>query len=171
MVSASFQQTSFLGGEWSRAAQGRMTDPNYKRGLATSYNSMPTETGAHTRRPGFRFLGITRHGAAAKLFQFDFSTVQPYQIVMTAGYLRMFAGLAPVIADDEDGYPVLNVSTATPAIVTSMPGLPAGWVTGDTVQFAINTEPCSCPALCNRDFTIKSGGCRCWHVRAVRPDH
>lgn len=156
MVSASFQQTSFLGGEWSRAAQGRMTDPNYKRSLAASYNSMPTETGAHTRRPGFRFLGITRHGAPAKLFQFDFSTVQPYQIVMTADYLRMFAGLAPVIADDEDGYPVLDVSTATPAIVTSMPGLPATWVTGDTVQFAINTDPCSCPALCNRDFTIKS---------------
>lgn len=155
MVSASFEQTSFLGGEWGDSAQGRTTDPNYKRALAKSLNGMPVETGAWTRRPGLRMLGLTRHGQTGKLFPFDFSTVQPYQVVLTDGYLRMFAGLAPVIADDADGYAILNVSTATPAVVTTA-GIPAGWADGDTVIFDLVSTPCSAPALCGREFTIKS---------------
>lgn len=155
MANASFQQTSFLGGEWSDNAQGRMTDPNYQRALAVCYNGMPLETGAWTRRPGFRFLGITRKGQPAKLFQFDFSTTQPYQIELTAGYLRLWAGLALVMADNPDGYTLLDVSTDNPAKIT-IAGMPATWANGDTAFFFINTEPCSAPLLCNRQFTMRN---------------
>lgn len=153
MVSASFQQVSFLGGEWSGEAQGRKTDTNYQRALAKCFNGMPIEESAWTRRPGFRFLGITRQGEQAKLFQFDFSTKQPYQIELTDGKLRLWAGLSLVVADDSSGYEVDNVSTDTPAKVYAP--IPSTYADGDTVIFAINSEPCSSPLLCNRQFTIQ----------------
>lgn len=155
MVSASYQQVSFLGGEWSRTAQGRMTDPNYQRSMGRSVNGMPIEAGSWTRRPGFRFLGITRHGAPAKLFQFDFSTTQPYQIELSDGFLRLWAGLAIVLADDDNGYTILGVTQDNPAVVAAS-NIPNTWANGDTVVFFINTEPCSAPLLCNRQFTIQN---------------
>lgn len=153
MVSSSFQLTSFLGGEWSPTAQGRMTDPNYQRGMNVCFNGMPIEEGSWTRRPGFRFLGLTRHGAPAKLFQFDFSTTQPYQIELTDGFLRLWAGLALVMADNPNGYSILTVTADNPGKVF-MSGMPNTWANGDTVVFFINSEPCSAPFLCNQQFTI-----------------
>jgi hypothetical protein len=153
MVSASFQQLDFRGGEWSDTAQGRVTDPNYPRALAASLNGMPMETGAWTRRPGLRFLGLTRHGAPAKLFEFTLSTNEPYQIELTDGFLRMWAGLALVMADNASGYGILGVSTDTPAVVTTT-GFPGTWANGDTAYFFINSTPCGSTALCNRQFTI-----------------
>lgn len=155
MVSSSFVQTSFLGGEWSPLAQGRMTDPAYKTGMDRCYNAFPTEEGAWVRRSGSRYLAHTRHGAQAVVRSFDFSIVQPYQLEFTAGYLRFFAGLAAVTTTDSDGVYVKDITTETPARVI-LNKIPAGWANGDTVIFELSTNPCTAPLLCGRQFTLAS---------------
>src|SRR5665213_1203271 len=100
MVSASFVQTSFLGGAWSALAQGRMADPEYKMAMNVCANGYPLEAGAWTRRQGFRYCAHSRGGLPAALRAFDFSITQPYQMEFTDGYVRFYAGLALVPFND-----------------------------------------------------------------------
>ena len=51
MGAASFQQTSFLGGEISQFYQGRTDQPGYRSSLNVCRNGLPIETGAWVRRP------------------------------------------------------------------------------------------------------------------------
>lgn len=152
MGNASFVQSSFLGGEWSPLAQGRVADPAYKHAMNVCLNGYPVEPGAWTRRQGFRYLAHTRGGAPAVLRDFDFTTTQPYQLEFTAGFVRFFAGLSLVTTQDTlvlDG-----ITSATPGVVYSADTIPADWANGDTVIFAINSEPCTASLLCGRQFVI-----------------
>lgn len=153
MVSASFTQSSFLGGAWSQFAQGKMTDPRYKSALNVMLNALPTEEGVFIRRPGSRFLAHTRAGAQGVLREFDFSTVQPYQMEFTDAYLRFYAGLALITTSDSDGVFVERVTEDTPAKVI-LNKMPAGWANNDTVIFELSTNPCTAPLLCGRQFTL-----------------
>lgn len=152
MTNASFVQSSFLGGEWSPLAQGRVADPAYKHAMNVCLNGYPVEPGAWTRRQGFRYLAHTRGGAAAVLRDFDFTTTQPYQLEFTAGFVRFFAGLSLVTTQDTlvlDG-----ITGDTPGVVVSVNTIPADWANGDTVIFGIDSEPCTAPLLCGRQFVI-----------------
>ena len=68
MGDASFAQTNFLGGEWSRTAQGRFDIPEYKHALSTLLNALPTEEGAWTRRGGTRFVATTASNAPGRTY-------------------------------------------------------------------------------------------------------
>jgi hypothetical protein len=155
MANASFVQTSFLGGEWSPRAQGRMTDQTYKTAMANCHNGYPTEEGAWIRRPGFRYLAHTRGGQAAKLIAFDFTITQPYQIEFTPLKARLFAGLSLLTTLNEDNpVAIFSVTTTNPAKVYLSSAIPSGWSNGDTIIFKLQVVPCIMPALLNRQFLI-----------------
>ena len=156
----SFVQTLFFGGEWSKQAQGRMQEPAYKTGLNVCLNAYPLEEGAWIRRAGFRYLAHTKGALSGRLMGFDFKVSQPYQAEFTDGFLRFYFGLnlLPVVSQELD---IQSISTATPAVVKCTTSLPttggptgAGWATGDTVIFHINSNPCSTLYLCNRQFVM-----------------
>lgn len=150
MPRASFVQTSFLGGYWGKLAQGRMESKNYKLGLDTCTNYMPLEQGPLLRRQGTRYITHTRRGNKAKLIPFDFSIIQPYQLELTAGFARFYEANNQVLTDPSRG--IVNISTATPAVVTTADA--HGWTTADDVVFEIPGNPCRATLLCNRQFTI-----------------
>lgn len=133
MGKTSFVQTSFLSGEWSAHAQGRMDSANYKQALNVCTNYYPVETGALARRMGTRFLGTTKGGNVGRLIGVDFSVTDPYQLEFTNGYMRAWqeAGIVTGTAAT-----ISTISTATPAKVTASGSLPGDWATGNTVIFA-----------------------------------
>lgn len=154
-MGASFVQSSFLGGEWSPLAQGRVTDPAYKTACNIMFNAYPTEAGAWTRRSGARYLAHTKGGLPAKLRAFDFNVKQPYMCEFSSGFLRFFAGLGLLSTEASDGTVYLGgVQTANPAKIIVLSTIPAGWANGDTVTFSLNSVPASCPDLLGRQFLI-----------------
>src|SRR6267378_4908805 len=151
MGNASFVQTSFLGGEWGPTVQGRMDAPGYKVSLNRCLNYYPVEEGSLMRRQGSRFLSQTRRGKPGRVIGFDFSIVAPYQCEFTDGWMRLFRGTS-LVEDSEVG--IASINTATPAEVTTSANLPAGWATGDTVDFVIDKQTSVAPGLYNRRFII-----------------
>lgn len=148
---ASYVHSSFLGGEWSPYAQGRIDHPKYRTALSTCLNAYPVEEGACPRRPGFQFAATTRNGAAGRVLPFDFTDEASFVIELTAGWLRMFAG-AGLVFDSVTN--VISISTATPAIVT-LGDAEATWATNDQVQFLFSTQKSTdCAVLRNRQFKI-----------------
>lgn len=154
MGDASYYQSSFLGGEWSPEAQGRADNPKYKTAMNVCLNGFPKPEGAWTRRPGSAFRATTRHGNAGRVIPFDFTDAASYEIELTDGFARLFAGSGLVFTNDMTA--VTGVSTANPAVVTvaSPPAVP--WSTGDSVQFLISTtDKAADGALVqNRQFLI-----------------
>lgn len=146
MADAAFTVTSFLGGEWSPEAQGRIDLPSYKTAMNVCLNGLPKETGAWTRRPGSKLTAVARGGARARVISFDFQQNYPYNIELTTGYLRFHAG--DRLATTNDKQTVTAISTANPASVT----VASAWATGSTVMFTdlgVNN-----PLLQNRQFLI-----------------
>lgn len=148
MPGASFVQSSFHGGAWSRAMQGRYDRPDYRTALNVCLNSFPIETGAWTRRPGFRHAGITRSGAAGRLIKFDFQEAAPYNLEFTDGYMRAWSGPDIVTANDSIG--VTSISTANPAVMQT--AVSRGWVTGNQGYFT--GLGATSPLLQGRFFTL-----------------
>lgn len=137
MASASYLQTSFLGGEWSPYYSGRMDDQRYRSALAVCRNAYPLEEGCWTRRPGTRYLGPTRNGAPAALREFHFNQAHPYVIEFTDGHMRFWSG--PALVLDNLQSPVLQISAADPAQVTTL--IPHGLATDDQIEFVVGTTP------------------------------
>lgn len=152
MARVSFMQTSFLSGEWSLTAQGRIDSSSYKLGMKRCLNYIPVEEGPVMRRPGFRRLAYTRAGQAARLVAFDFSFSQSYQIELTNGMLRLFSGLDRVFAATTAN--ITSISTASPAVVGLSANMTATWANGDYIYLAFNQVPCTAPELCGREFLI-----------------
>lgn len=154
MPNASNVQSSFAGGEWSPEMQGHIELPEYKTALALSFNGLPIETAAHSRRPGTLVAQTTRGGAPAKLIRFDFADAYPYNIEFTDGFLRFFNGRRLITTNDAQT--VTAISAATPAVVTT--GTAHGWATDDYVMFS-GTDPfpaagINIPTLQSRQFKI-----------------
>src|SRR5260221_3803656 len=145
MAVSNFVQDSFLSGEWSPFAQGKSTDPNYRKAMAVCRNGFPIEEGAWVRRSGTRFPTTTRNGAAGRVVPFAFEQASPYVMIFTDGIVEMLAvstqtsGLASPLPKDfrlvttNDNQQVSSISTANPAVVQT--GSAHGWTTGDQVQF------------------------------------
>ena len=152
MPMASNLQTSFLGGEWSRDAQGASDDKRYKISLALCRNMMPLEEGALTRRPGTQVRSSTREGNPARIVNFDFTATSPYVLEFTDGHLRFGAGLD--LVTDNTAYVVSDITTANPAVVTVTE---MAWVTGDVVKFNFldETTRLALAALTNREILIQ----------------
>lgn len=152
MAEASYVQTSFLGGEISKWAQGRFDLPRYKMALAKALNILPTDEGAATRRPGFQFLGTTRNGAPGRLLPFDFSESTPYNMEFTDGQLRMWNGTALVTTNDSQI--LIAVSSGSPAVFTV--GAATTWQTGDFIYFTFGSpsQAVQGAVLLNRQFIV-----------------
>lgn len=148
MAMSSYVQTSFLGGEISQSAQGRLDLPAYKVSLNVCINALPVESGAWMRRPGTRHVAPTRGGAAGKLIPFTFAQNFPYVMEFTDGYLRFTTG--PALAMTNDAQAVVSISTANPAKVKTTTA--HTWATGNSVSF--NSLGVHNPLLQNRQFLI-----------------
>lgn len=130
MPDSTFAVPGFLGGEISRAAQGRFDKPDYRVSMKTCLNGLPNEIGTWVRRPGTQYAGHTRGGLAAKVGKFDFESDSAVTLEFTDGYLRFRAGT--VLIDTNDSVGVTAVSTADPAVVTLDTAV--DWATGDTAM-------------------------------------
>lgn len=131
MADASNLQTDFRGGEWSPAAQGRMDDKEYPRGLNVCLNAFPTEEGPWTRRSGTRWMAPTLNGQYAWLIPFHFAGNAPYVMELTDSNIRFYSG--PQLAITADTQQVVSASAANPTVITTFAA--HGWNTGDVVQF------------------------------------
>src|ERR1700721_2692734 len=148
MADASFVQASFLGGQWSKFAQGNFAIPEYRTAMNICYNSIPIEPGPVVRRPGCARASTTRKGQKARIIKFDFEESNAYTMEFTPGYLRFFTGTQVVTTDDPQY--VSGVSSASPAEVTTLAA--HGWSTGDEVYFEhLHT---SASIIQNRTFDI-----------------
>lgn len=149
---ASYQQTSFLGGEWSKHAQGRSDHPRYKTAMAVSQNGFPLEEGAWTRRPGFRCAAPTHNGAPARMRPFEFKATQPYNMEFTEGHLRFLRGHE--LVHSGDSVQVTSFNSAAPAEIL----VPVrDWATNDQVFFTFGTAQAAqdYAILANRQFSVR----------------
>lgn len=144
-------QTNFLGGEWSKAAQGRFDEADYRTAMNVCLNAMPLEEGAWCRRSGTQNAGHTKNGNPGRVIKFDFSTVSPYTVELTDGFMRFRTGTTLINTNDGDN--VVAISTANPAVVQMLN--PHIWQTNDTIFFTF-TIPArgSIKELTNRQFII-----------------
>ena len=144
MASASYLVSSFLGGELSAFAQGRVDKPDYKISLATCLNAFPAEIGPWCPRPGTAFAGATKGGKPGRTISWAFEQVAPVTLEFTDGNLCFRGGVAWLVTNDAKV--ISGISTANPAVVSGAPN----WPTGTRVIFGVLGV--SCPLLQNRQF-------------------
>lgn len=146
MPNASYQQSSFLGGEISKSYSGRYDLPAYKQSLQVCLNFIPIDTGALARRGGTQFSATTRGGAPGRTIAFDVAGGNPIYLEFTDLFLR--ARVGPSLVTTNDNQVVAGVSSANPAVVQTAAA--HGWTSANRVTFpAINM-----PLLQNRVFRI-----------------
>lgn len=151
MPAATYQQPSFLGGEWSPFFQGRSDHPKYRTAMNLSRNGYPIEEGAWTRRQGSRLCAPTRKGQAARLYPIWFTNTAPYTAEFTDTSLRFFNGNWPVVTSEFPA--VQSISTATPAVLKF--AAPIKWNTGDEIGFLlVNADITQGHRLRQRTFLI-----------------
>jgi hypothetical protein len=147
VADASYVQSSFSGGEWSKFAQGRYHDERYRKALNVCLNLIPQETESIVRRPGFLFAGTTRNGAPGRVVSLAFQQTNAYTMEFTDGHLRLRSGLNFVTANDSVA--VTAISAANPAVVTT--ASPVTWSSDDRVFF---TNLSGNAVLQNRVFIV-----------------
>lgn len=152
MGDASYTQSSFLGGEVSQFAQGQFDKPWYKTALSKLLNLWPSDDGAVSRRPGFRFLGETNLGKPGRLIAFTFSEETPYNLEITDNLIRMWNNTKLVTTNDNQL--VQSISSATPAVFTL--ANPVTWLSADTIYFTFQSALMAYVgnALLNRQFIV-----------------
>src|SRR6185503_4741929 len=132
MAGASYVRNSFLGGEWSKFAQGRHDLPAYVTALNVCLNALPIETGAWVRRPGFRFAQTTRSGLPGRVMKFDFRSIAiAGTLEFTDAHLRVRLG---VNLSTDSSASVIAISTANPAVVQVTPA--QDWTDGNQAFFS-----------------------------------
>jgi len=82
--------TDFSGGEISPVLTGRSDWQGYAKSLQTLENWVPYSTGPVTTRPGSKYLGLTKSGAAAVIVCFQVSDGEAYLLEFTASLLRIW---------------------------------------------------------------------------------
>lgn len=145
MPTASFVQDSFRGGEWSKAAQGRISLPSYRTALNVCLNSLPIESEAWVRRSGTRHCAVMRGGANGRVIPFDFNQPFPYEMLFTDGVIRFLSETNLVTTNDDAT--MTGFSGADPVIINT--DAAHGWSTGDQVLVVSNVTQ-----LMNRQLEI-----------------
>lgn len=138
MAASNSVQSSFLGGEWSPFAQGRIDLPEYRRAMKTCKNAIILQEGAWTRRGGFFRMGPTVHGEAGFVRPFILPNNAPGYLEFTfngsTSNLRFWQANATgtgFILLSGSNATILAISTATPAVMQI--GTAETWSTGDQV--------------------------------------
>lgn len=133
MGAASFVQSSFLGGSWSKRSQGRTDLPKYRQALNICKNFMPAEEGSLPRRPGFEYTGVTRLGNEAKIVPYSYENNAAYALEFTDGFVQVEDGPAGKVYGS---YAIVTgISTATPAVMTVAAQT---WPTGTQLDFYVD---------------------------------
>lgn len=146
--SASYAQSSFLGGEISKSYSGRYDLPAYRISLQVCLNSFAIDAGAWTRRGGTQNCGTTRGGAPGRVISFDVSGGNPIYLEFTDLFLRFRLGAALVTTNDAQA--IVAISSANPAVVQTKAA--TAWATGNS---AIMTGlGANNPLLQNRVFLL-----------------
>jgi len=155
MGRASYIQSTFLSGEWSQAAQGRVDREDYRGAMARCYNSIPIEEGSVIRRPGVQFIAHTKNGIDATVREFHFAATSSYVMEFSEGNLR-FSSDGELVT--EDTVSVSSISSASPALVITTAN--HGYTTGDTVIFNLVdlTNGSGTSVLMKRQFEITVTG-------------
>lgn len=149
MPGATYLQSSFAGGRWSKLAQGRYHDPKYRTALAQCLNGLPLETESWVRRPGTMWAGYANGGNPSRVIRFDFEDETPaYTLVFSDGQLTFRSGLATVTPNDSSA--VASISAASPAVMT-LAAPNTDWSTGNQGYFS-GLAPN--PSLENRLITL-----------------
>ena len=113
MANASFVQSSFLGGLWSAAAQGRMDLPTYREALSECLNYVVLEEGSLQRRSGTTDNGVTLGNGI--IVEFWLPNNIACVLEFTVGHLRFW------MPNTGTGRPYANTYTLGGTISSSTP--------------------------------------------------
>lgn len=138
MPNSNYQQTNFLGGEWSLNAQGRSDLPAYHTALSVSLNGIPIQEGAWTRRSGSQFICQTHLGLAAKLLPYISDAATPYLLEFTNNNLRFFSGTSPLFTTSVY---VVNASSVVSNQLVLVLNDATGLAAGDDVLLVAPVNP------------------------------
>lgn len=155
MSKANYVQDSFLGGQWSKTAQGQVSHREYKRAMRVSRNCLPVTGGASVRRPGLKEAGRTRYGKRARMLDFDFTQASPYVLEFTPLICRVWQG-DQIVTDLSALITAISSDTNPKLTLNADPG----FVTGNSVVFA-NIDPrmgSDVPILYNRHWVLTNLG-------------
>lgn len=151
MVNASNVQDRFDGGEWSKAAQGRVADPRYRTALAVCRNYIPVSEKSLVRRPGTHEAGITRGGQPARLLPYDRGVGNRRFLELSDGHGRFWQN---ELLTTDSSQVVTNITTADPAVFTVADT--SAWASGQEVRVTFQDEPSKVAygPLLNRTFLL-----------------
>lgn len=153
MAEANLLQSSFLGGEWSETAQGRVDIQQYRTAMNVCFNSFPTITGAWTVRSGTLGTDPTRLGAPGRVVKFDVEQATPYVLEFTDGWLR-FRSPYQLATTNDDAVVTAVETFGGPSFVQLASAVT--WQTGNAVRF--NIPGTNAAAIQNRRFIVTMVG-------------
>lgn len=147
MARASPAQLSFSAGEVSPLVAARVDSEQYKFGLKTCLNFVPTAIGPATHRPGTYFAAATKDSTKkSRLRRFEFSTTQAYVIEFGDLYCRFYKDNAQITQTAQN---ITGITKANPAVVT-YDGADT-YANGDKV---VITGVVGMSQVNNREFTV-----------------
>ena len=155
---SSYEQSSFLGGEWGPLSQGRSDLPAYHQALKVHYNEITVEEGASTRRSGTEWLAPTYQRGAAKLLPYTATSAGDpvaYVLEFTNNNLRMYYGTALVFSSLAPA--TVTASSVTTGVLSLTLDSAVGFSVGDNVRLIANTLynfTGGCNGFRNRVMTI-----------------
>lgn len=116
MAKASPGQYSFSAGEISPLAAARVDAEQYKTGLKTCLNYVPTVLGPATHRPGTYYAATAKDSSRkTRLVRFEFSTTQAYIIEFGHLYCRFYRDNGQITQTAQN---ITGITQANPAVVT-----------------------------------------------------
>lgn len=145
----SYLQDSFNAGELSPLLLGRTTIQKRGNGLYSCLNWLPLVQGGLTRRPGTSMLKEVKFSdKATRIFAFQYSVTQTYQLEFGAGYIRFFA-VHGILT--QAGQTISAITKASPAVLTYAGG--DTYANDDRVYV---TDVGGMTQVNNREFIVKN---------------
>ena len=157
MPHAVTSQSSFLGGEWNPAAQGRSDHAWYKTALNACINAIITEEGGWLRRSGTEFLGPTYLRQQATIRTIYNDSNHRYAVSLTTngstGWANFFQNDTVLV--DSPSYAVTSSSSSAGVLTLVLASTPSpAWVDGD--QILLSAVPATGAQYLNRWMNIES---------------
>ncbi len=180
MARWSYTRDNFIAGEWSKSAQGKISDPRYKQALNQCRNCVLLEEGACARRPGFMELGPTYLGYVGVTEPFWLSNNLTVHLEITTDFAGGFPGTSLTSASSflrfwapanaamsstgnsswnllPDNYiAVTSIDKGNPCLLTLGATPSPAWATGDEIYFVRDpaSAPGNAPTINGRQFYL-----------------
>lgn len=147
MAKAAPGQHSFSAGEVSPLAAARVDAEQYKTGLKTCLNYVPTVLGPVTHRPGTYYAATVKDSSRkTRVKRFEFSTTQAYIIEFGHLYCRFYRDNGQITLTAQN---ITGITQANPAVVTYSGA--DTYINGDRV---VITDVLGMVEVNNREFTV-----------------